>query len=401
MAVFSYTGVDPSRQTIKGTIAADTPRQARDLLRMQGVQVRKLVPCVEKDSRRWSSRFSLSSTASQWTTVVHEMSMLLSAGIPILDALDTIAQQHTGTFRAAILGVHDRVAAGASLADALAERPDLFDAASVHMVAVGENSGTLDSVLQQLAEFKQRQMRFRDAVTTALIYPLFLVCFGTAAAVFLMTSVLPPLLENLQETLTELPWPTRVAKAISDVLLGYRWWLLAGAGVGAVGLYLVLRSERGKELCHSAVLRLPVVGSMSIKQNVSRIATIIGTLTRSGVDLPRAVDLAGQSIGNRVFKRALGECGERISAGVEIADAMASTGVFPPLAVRVFSVGQDSGKLDEMLFRLADDYDGQVATTSERLTSLLEPVLILVLAALVGFLLLATILPILEAGNVM
>ncbi len=117
--------------------------------------------------------------------------------------------------------------------------------------------------------------------------------------------------------------------------------------------------------------------------------------------MPRAVDLAGQSIGNRVFKKALGECGEQISAGAEISDAMASSGVFPPLAVRVFSIGQDSGKLDEMLFRLADDYDGQVATTSERLTSLLEPVLILVLAALVGFLLLATILPILEAGNVM
>jgi type II secretory pathway component PulF len=266
---------------------------------------------------------------------------------------------------------------------------------------VGENSGTLDSVLEQLAEFKRKQLSLRDSVTTALVYPLFLICFGTAAALFLMTSVLPPLLDNLQETLDVLPWPTRVARSISDALLSYGWLIAIVAAVVVVIVMTLLRTDKGKEFWHRTLLRIPLIGPMAIKQGVARIAMIIGTLSRSGVELTRAVELAERSTGNVIFKKALRQCGERIAAGEEVADALRQSGAFPPLAVRVFSVGQESGKLDEMLFRLADDYDAQVATASARLTALLEPVLILVLAAIVGFLLLATILPILEAGNVM
>ena len=401
MAVFSYTGVDHTSSVVRGTIAADTPRQARDQLRGQGVRVRKLSESAAKSGLSWLPRISLSSPKSQWATAVHELAMMLHAGIPMLEAIDTIADQNHGSFRAAILGVRDKVAAGSSLADALRERPDLFDAASVHMVEVGENSGTLDSVLGQLAEFKRKQLNLRDSVTTALVYPIFLICFGTAAALFLMTSVLPPLLENLQETVEVLPFPTRVAKAISDTLLSY-YWLIAIVTVSLiVGTILFVRTERGKEFWHRSLLRLPLIGPMAIKQGVARIAMIIGTLSRSGVELPRAVELAERSTGNVIFKKALRECGSRVSAGEDVSDALKKSGAFPPLAVRVFSVGQESGKLDEMLFRLADDYDAQVATTSARLTALLEPVLILVLAVMVGFLLLATILPILEAGNVM
>ena len=401
MAVFSYTGIDRNEVTVRGTVAADTPRQARDRLRGQGVRVRKLVEAASPRTRRWTSRLALRSASSMWATAVHELSMMLYAGIPMLEALDTVAQQSRGSFRAAVLGVRDRVAAGSSLADALRERPDLFDAASIQMVEVGENSGTLESVLEQLADFKRKQLSLRDSVTTALVYPTFLVCFGTAAALFLMTSVLPPLLETLQETVDVLPWPTRVAKAISDGLLSYGW-LIAIAVVGLLVLAtILLRTENGRAFWHRTLLRLPVIGPMAVKQGVARIAMIIGTLTRSGVELTRAVELAERSVGNVVFQKALHHCGQRIAAGEEVADALEQSGAFPPLAVRVFSVGQESGKLDEMLFRLADDYDAQVATASARMTALLEPVLILVLAALVGFLLLATILPILEAGNVM
>jgi general secretion pathway protein F len=401
MAVFSYTGVDRDSSVVRGTVAADTPRQARDQLRGEGVRVRKLAECATRSSARWRPRLSLTPLRSQWATAVHELAMLLHAGIPMLDALDTLTDQNRGAFRAALLGVRDRVAAGSSLAEALARRPDLFDAASVHMVEVGENSGTLDTVLTQLAEFKQKQLKLRDSVTTALVYPLFLICFGTAAALFLMTSVLPPLLENLEETLDTLPWPTLVAKSISDLLLAYGWLLLIGVIVLVVALVMALGSDRGKQRWHRTLLRLPLIGPMAVKQGVSRIAMIIATLSRSGVELTRAVELAERSIGNVVFKKALRQCGERIAAGEEFADALQQSGAFPPLAVRVFSVGQQSGKLDEMLFRLAEDYDAQVATTSARLTALLEPALIVVLAAMVGFLLLATILPILEAGNVM
>lgn len=400
MAVFSYTGLSQDASVVRGTVAADTPRQARDQLRGQGVRVRKLEPCNDRVRRRWWPDWSLSSSKVQWSTAVHELAMMLHAGIPMLEALDTIAAQNRGSFQTAVLGVRDKVAAGSSLADALAQRPDLFDAASVHMVEVGENSGTLDSVLTQLADFKRKQLGLRDSVTTAMVYPLFLVFFGGAAGLFLMTWVLPPLLENLQETMDVLPWPTRVAKAISDALVSYGWLLALGLITSAVGFVMLLRTEKGTEIWHRTLLRLPLVGPMAIKQGVSRIAMIIATLSRSGVELTRAVELAERSTGNVIFKKALRECGARIAAGEEVADALEQSGAFPPLAVRVFSVGQESGKLDEMLFRLSEDYDQQVATSSARLTALMEPILILVLAAMVGFLLLATILPILEAGNV-
>lgn len=401
MAVFSYSGIDRTRKSVQGTINADTAREARDSLRALGISVRKIAPCREGKSSFRLPRISILASKNEWATAVSELSMLLHAGIPMLEALDTICEQSSGSFRAALLSVRDKVAAGESLAGALRGRPDLFDEASVQMVEVGENAGTLEEVLNQLSEFKQRQARFTDAVTTALVYPAFLVCFGTAAGVFLMTSVLPPLLENLEETLDELPWPTRVAKTLSVSLLDYRWFWIGGLLALAGGLVLFHRSERGRVFLDSLALRLPVIGPMLVKQGVSRIAMIIGTLSRSGVELTRAFDLAERSTRNSVFRSALGECGKRIAAGEEVADALEQSGAFPPLAVRVFSVGQESGKLDEMLFRLADDYDEQVKTTSARVTSLIEPVLILVLAAMVGFLLLATILPILEAGNVL
>lgn len=406
MTVYSYSGIDPARKNVRGTISADTAREARDSLRHRGIQVRKIAPARDR-SGLWQSRmfrlpqWSSGRFKSQWGTAVSELSMLLHAGIPMLDALDTIVDQNVGPFRTAMLGVRDRVAAGESLAEALRSRPDLFDDASVQMVEVGENAGTLESVLSQLAEFKQRQSRLTDAVTTALVYPTFLVVFGTAAAIFLMTNVLPPLLENLEETLDELPWPTRVAKALSFALIDYRWVWLAAIVTTVIFLAALLQNERGRMFIDRLALRIPVVGPMLVKQGVSRIAMVIGTLSRSGVELTKAFELAERSTRNSVFRMALRECGGRIAAGEEVADALKRSGAFPPLAIRVFSVGQDSGKLDEMLFRLADDYDEQVKTTSARLTSLIEPVLILVLAAMVGFLLLATILPILEAGNVM
>ena len=176
MAVFHYTGVRPDSTIIRGTVSADTPRQARDQLRGEGVRVKKIGEAsTNTTSKKTLLPLSFHSFRVQWATAVHELAMMLHAGIPILDALDTIADQNRGSFRVAMLNVRDQVASGSSLADALAGQPKLFDAASVHMVEVGENSGTLDTVLQQLAQFKRKQLTLRNSVTTAWGYPMFLV----------------------------------------------------------------------------------------------------------------------------------------------------------------------------------------------------------------------------------
>lgn len=401
MAVFTYQGVDDKRVPSNGTVTAETPRQARDLLRSRGVRVQELKACDEGRQSGWLTSILMTRARSQWGDSVHELSMLLHAGIPLLEALDTIAEQSTGAFQTAMLELRDKVASGSSLAEAMSHRPELFDSASIHLVEVGESSGTLEQVLNQLSEFKQRMQLLKDQVLTALMYPIFLIAFGTAAALFLMTSVMPPLLENLQETLDELPWPTVLVSAVSHFLVDYGWLLLLIAVATVVTCSLILRTENGRRVWHRFLLRFPVIGPMVAKQGVSRIAMIIGTLTQSGVVLPKAVELAAKSTDNLILRDLLEECGERIGAGEEIATALSRSKVFPPLAVRVFSVGQESGKLDEMLLRLSSDYERQLGISSARFTALLEPVLILFLAGFVGFLLLATILPILEAGNAM
>ena len=399
MPEFSYSGVNSTRSLVKGTIVADSPRQARDQLRGQGLAVRSLKESHAARSHRWYPSWAARRARLQWTIGSHELSMLLSAGIPLLEALDTLAAQHRGLFRTAIVRVRDRVASGTALAAAMAENAEVFDVASVRLIEVGENAGTLETVLEHLSDYKQRMSQLGDKVITALLYPAFLVVFGMFATIFLMTWVLPPLLENLQETVKVLPWPTRVAKALSDLVVGYGLWLLLGLAI-AIGIVIsVVRSKAGKAWLDWFLLRLPIIGPMLVKQNVSRIAMIVGLLSRSGLTLPSAVQLAATSINNSVLRAALETACEDMASGKELSESLERSGVFPPLAVRVFSVGRDTGKLDDMLTRLSDDYNQQLGVASARLTALIEPVLILVLAVFVGFLLLATILPILQAGN--
>jgi len=399
MPLFSYNGLSANRIAVKGSTVADSPRQARDQLRSQGIVVQSLQESNPAKSKSWLPSLSSRRGRTQWTTGSHELSMLLRAGIPLLEALDTLAAQHSGAFRTAIIRVRDRVASGSSLADAMMENSDVFDIASIRLIEVGENAGTLETVLEQLSDYKQRMAQFGDKVFTALLYPAFLLVFGMIGTIFLMTWVLPPLFENLEETVSVLPWPTRIAKAMSELVVGYGLWLLAALIIIMVVLVALLRTNRGKEWLDRMLLRLPGIGPMLIKQNVSRIAMIVGLLSRSGLTLPNAVQLAASSTNNSVLRKALETACEDMASGKELSESLARSGIFPPLAVRVFSVGRDTGKLDDMLTRLSDDYNQQLSVASARLTALLEPVLILVLAVFVGFLLLATILPILQAGN--
>jgi type II secretory pathway component PulF len=281
------------------------------------------------------------------------------------------------------------------------QRPDVFDPLSIHLVEVGENAGTLEQVLDQLAAFHQRSLELKDRVLTALMYPMFLVVFGIAATAFLMTYVMPPLLENLQEQLLALPWPTRVVKWCSDLLVSYGWIIAIATFVVLAALAGTMQSKKGRRIWHATLLKLPLIGPLTLKQNMSRIAMVIATLSRSGIVLTRALQLAAGSTKNVVLGSALDEASRRVGAGRDVAAALEDADVFPPLAVRIFAIGQETGRLEEMLDQLSTDYDRQVATASARLSALLEPVLIILLAVFVGFVLLATILPILEAGNVL
>jgi len=401
MAVFAYKASDRRRSTVEGTVAADTAHQAREQLRAQGLRILVIHPHHGKNRRFAWFRPRAGRYASRMTSLLRELATLLSAGIPLLEALGSVLGQQRGKIRTSLTVLKERVASGASLAEAMAEQPDVFESLCVHMVEVGENSGTLETVLGQWADFRERSLMFKDRVTTAMMYPIFVFVVGTVVTIFLMTVVLPMLLESLVEAGKTLPWPTRVAKYASDLLVTQKWFLLFAAAATVTALLLGLRTRRGRRWWHVLILRLPIVGSMARKQVISRISFLIATLTKSGIPFLQAVEIASRSTGNLVVREALDKVAQLVRAGREIGPAMEDSRAFPSSVIQIFSVGQESGQLDEMLERLAADYDRQVTRTSERLTAILEPCLILVLAVFVGFILFATVLPILEAGNVM
>ena len=398
MAVFAYKATDASAAIVRGVLTADTPRQARDALRSRGLRVQQIEACAASASAR-PPRVS-ARNAARVVQFIRELSMLLGAGIPLLEAIETVSRQQRGEFRESLVMIRDRIAAGIGLAEAMREQPHLFDAMSVSVTEVGEASGSLETVLSQLADFKERSLRFKNRVATALAYPIFVLAMATAVGVGLMTFVIPKLLDNLVESGRPLPWATRVVKAASDLLVYHGWVLALASAAIAIAIAALLRTPAGRLRWHQVQLRIPVLGPMIRKQATARVAIVIATMMKSGIVFVKALQIAQRSASNLAIRTALERCESAVGAGRDISQALESTGAFAPVVVQIFAVGQQSGRLEEMLEKLAIDYDQQVALTSERLTAMLEPALILMLVALIGLIACATILPMLEAADV-
>ncbi len=404
MPVYAYTasGNGSGRPgAIQGTIAADSPRQARDQLRAQGLRIHDVVERRPDRREGLLARYLKARQAGKVTGLLQEMATLLAAGIPLLEALDTITRQHTGRFRQAILLLRDHVAAGGSLAEAMGLQPVLFDELCTSIVEVGENAGTLDAALERLVEFRRRAARLKNRIVSALMYPCIVMVVGLALGVFSVTYVMPNLLDVLVESGRDLPAATVIVKAVSDFLIGWWWALVLALAVLAAALGAVLRTEAGRLRWDRLQLRIPLLGDLIRKQAIARMAMVMATLLESGVVFVRAVQIAQRTVRNRVLHRALAACEEAVYAGRDIAAALETTEAFPPLVIQVFAVGQASGRLETMLENLAADYDTQVDIASSRLTALLEPIMLILLAVAVGFIAFAIFLPILEAGDVL
>ena len=400
MAVFSYRAVDTAQISREGTITADTPRQARDELRSMGLSVRDLVQQNQTGEKNTQGLSFFRRHKGQSVIAIRELATLLGAGIPLLQSIETIRLQHKGGFKTTLSVIHDQIQNGSSLADALAQHPQIFDALSVHMVGVGEETGELDVVLAQLADFKEKSLHLKDRVTAALTYPFFLVVVMIGITIFLMTVVLPNLLDSLVSMGQQLPWPTRLIKGISDFMVQHGGILSITVLLVSIAGFVYVKTPAGQLVWHRLLLKLPVIGIISKKQGLGKLALVLSTLLKSGLVFDRAVQITAESTENLVLRNALKEVKSHVSAGLELGVALGKHPVFPPVLVQIFRVGQESGQLEPMLERLARDYDRQVESATNRLASLIEPVLILLLAAVVGIIMAAVVLPILEAGKV-
>ena len=400
MPVYTYKATDSRGVASDGTLSANSAYEARTDLRDRGLRVLSM-----NEQKTARSTLSLRETPGRYSArfvgVMSELATLLGTGIPLLEAMKSVAHQQPRLVHVALMQLRDRVSSGVSLTEAMQEQPEMFDPLCIRMTEVGESSGTLDRTLRHWSEYKERSLQFRDRVTTALTYPAFVAVTGVLVTIFMMTFVLPMLLESLLDSGKPIPLPTRIAKFGSDLLVGYGRELAVGLLLLVTGVFFLLRTERGRWFWHALLLKLPLFGILTRKQAVSRIAFLVATLTKSGIPFLQALELTAKSSENRLIRKALLDAADAVRSGHDIAPAMQETNTFPMSVIQVFSVGQESGRLDEMLDRLSQDYDRQVSKTTERLTTILEPVLILMLAVFVGLILFATILPILEAGNVL
>ena len=399
MPIFAYKAFRADATSASGTIAADTARQARDLLRERGLTITE----VQATSGRAARTVRTGGRREQVEVVafIRELSTLLRAGIPLLSAIQTLSRQHSRRFQPVLQLLADRIASGSSLADAMAAQNEYFDELCVSIVQVGESTGSLETALRRLADFKESASALRNRVATALVYPAVVCVIGLAAAVFLMTFVVPNLLETLIQAGKPLPTVTRMVKGASDFLI--TWWkLLIPLGVGAVvGVRMAARNASVRSFLDHLYLRVPLIGDLIRKQNTLRMSVVLAALLRSGLPFLQALQITRRTVRNRVFAAALERYESAIAAGSDVAGPLEASGVFSPMVVQMLAVGQESGQLEEMLEQMAAGLDQELDTATARLTALMEPLLIVMLAILVGFIAFATILPILEAGNVM
>ncbi len=415
MATFTYRAVDSRGKRQRGTLSASDAPHARDQLRQQGFRVqsiRQRQAFIAKPLDLKSANGGKTSVAagrplrstryrSALSNAIRELATLLGAGLPLIEAIDSVTSQARGGFHGTMLAVRDQINSGSSLADAMATEPGVFDEMTVGMIRVGEHAGNLDEVCEQIADFRERSDQMKDRVISAMLYPMIIAAVSLAVTLFLMTVVVPMLLQNLVEIGRPLPWPTLVLKTISDGLLHYGGWMLLFAAGCLVAATLWLRTERGQNWVDHISLRLPVFGSLIQRQALSRMSLVISSLLRSGVELVDALEIAERSATNRPLRRALNQMQKDLRSGQELSQSTSRHPIFTHAVAQVFTLGQQSGQLDRMLQRLGEDYDRQSQQMAGRLTTVVEPILILVLSVVVGFILMATILPILEAGNVL
>ena len=398
MPVFSFTALDHSEKTVAGTIPADNARHAREILRDRGLEIKSVSERTSVKSRTTIFQRGSYSTS---VTLYRELGTLLGVGIPLRDALIALSAQHRGRTSILLSTLAHRIEEGKSLAAALVESGATTDEVSLQLVKVGEESGELDAMLCDLADLKERQLEVKDQVLTALIYPSIVVVVGLLVCAFLTTFVVPMLLTSLEQSGKPLPLPTRILKQASDLVNNNATLLLCVFAAFAVTCVLLGRQIPVRRFLHKWMLKLPFWGNLVIKQDIARVTMVLATLLKTGTRFVAATELAAKASRNLVIREGLMQASTRIADGMEIGDALESQNFLPVSVVHVFRLGQSSGELDELLHKLSVSYDREVKTQSKRLSVILEPVLIVVIAIFVGFILFATILPILETSNVL
>ena len=409
MPVYNYKGYRNDGGAATGIIDAESPKIARVKLRKVGVFPTDI---VEQSSARlvpisrfpWKILGGIGRSPALSTTDVammtRQLATLLVAGLPLVEALGVMVDQtEKKTVKSLMADIREEIRGGASYSAVLERYPREFSQIYVHMVRAGEASGALDQILFRLAEFLEKQLALKHKVTNAVLYPALMLIVGVSVLFFLMTFVVPKITAVFTSLKQALPWPTVVLMSISHFLADY-WALILGVvGLTVWAVRRAMKTEAGQLKADRWLLKIPLIGEVARMVAISRLTSTLATMLASGVQLLDAMDVAKRVMNNRVLEHAVEGARQNIREGETIAEPLKRSGEFPALVTHMIAVGERSGEMEEMLRRIGQIYDGEVDRVITRFTSLLEPIMILVMGVLVFFIVVAILLPIFEMGQ--
>jgi type IV pilus assembly protein PilC len=402
MPDYKYTAIDRNGAQTSGKIEATNDEQARQKLMAKGLMVTTLAndtgstkPAAAQAAPSKAS-FTFGSKVSQndVTIMTRQLATLIVAGLPLLRALELITKQERNpAFKVILADIADSVSQGNNLSEAMQAHPKVFDKLFVNMIRAGEAGGVLDKVLDRLAKFREKAERIQKKVKSALVYPGVVMSVAIIIVYILMVKVVPSFQKLLDGQKTEMPPLTKLVIGISQLLTVY-WW---ATPVLVFGIYFLLKqwlsTEKGKELFDRMIFRLPKVGPFVQTVSVSRFARTFGTLMASGVPILQSISITRDTLDNVVIAKSLERVHDRVRDGEPLSVPLEQSGVFPQMVTSMIQVGEETGQLPEMLNRVADIYDEEVDNAVTALTSIIEPVLIVFLAVVVGAIVLAMFLP--------
>ncbi|HUS34954.1 MAG TPA: type II secretion system F family protein [Verrucomicrobiae bacterium] len=411
MGAFRYQAVEASGNSVNGVIEAEDRRAALQLLSTRGIFASQIEPAVNGEAKSTATASIRKPSTSKLgggirrkevTAFTRQLSALLGASIPIPQALEGLGEQEDNpAFRALILHISETVRKGSSLSVAMEEHPRVFNKLFVSMVRVGEEAGALPAVMNDLADLLEQEEEIRGEVVSAVAYPIFVLVFGILTVVFLLTFVLPKLFGMLSSMAKTLPLPTVILLNVSGWL--HRYWPIALVVVVATvgGIFWYSRNPKGALMIDRIKLRVPLLGSVFLSSALSRFARTLGTLTKAGVSLLPALKIVENTIGNLVLANFVAQVSEETRGGDSLAGPLRKIGIFPKTVIQMIDVGEETGKLPEMLLKIADIQEREMRGRTRTLVSLLAPVMILIVGGLVGFMVIALLLPIMRMSRSM
>jgi general secretion pathway protein F len=413
MPVFEYSGLSEAGKNVRGIRDAESAKVLRALLRKDGIYLTESRPAeagadgssATKGSGMsrevdLSKIFGVRVSTQELATATRQLATLIGAGIPLVDSLSALVEQVEHRQLKRILGVvKQKVNEGTTLADALSEHPKVFNNLYVNMIRAGESSGALDVVLVRLADFTEASAALRSKLIGAMVYPAVMVVVGLAIVTILFVVVIPKVTKIFDDMNVALPWTTKSLIAISDFVRGDWYVVLIGVPLIAWGIRKWLSSPKGSLWFDTFQLKIPVVGTLVRMIAIGRFAKTLATLLSSGVPLLTALDIVKNIVKNQVLSKVIETARDAIREGESIAAPLKRSGQFPPMVFHMIAIGERSGQLEEMLENVARAYDAQVNVSIAAFTSLLEPLMIVLMGGGVAFIVFSILMPIMQLNT--